>query len=314
MLHAQNMDSSGNAAKFDNTSKTSKWGAGDGNMGAQIWRALLCGAVISIIIGCSTISDTLGINSPSYRLLKETQEIRDSAPIPAPVGRELAKELLPTHLIQLGDTLVVQPIEFDSPVRLPPDQVVQPDGTIDLGKYGRPLVAGRTLPQVEVQVRELIASQDKQAGGFTVRLVGRPGSVYYVFGEVNAPGSFPVSGRETVLDGIVAAGGLTKKASGENIILSRPSLPGGCRMVYPVCWPQIVQLGDTSTNYQLLPGDRIFVPSKGTRESLFSSRSQQICPACTHPQTSCFGGGCTPGCGSSGIALTHPISLLQLSP
>ena len=107
-------------------------------------------------------------------------------------GRELAKELLPTHLIQPGDTLLVQPVELDSPVRLPPDQPVQPDGSIDLGVYGRPVVAGKTLAQVEAQIREIIQTHDKgKAIGITVRLIGRPSMVFYVLGEVNAPGDFP---------------------------------------------------------------------------------------------------------------------------
>ena len=53
--------------------------------------------------------------------------------VPAPVPRELAMELLPTHVVVPGDTLLVQPVELDAPLRLPPDQPVQPDGTIDLG-------------------------------------------------------------------------------------------------------------------------------------------------------------------------------------
>src|SRR4029453_9400152 len=59
----------------------------------------------------------------------------------------------------------------------------------------------------------------------TVRLGTRDSKVYYVLGEVNAPGAFPLRGRETVLDGIVAAGGLNSNASRNNIILSRPTHP-----------------------------------------------------------------------------------------
>src|SRR5207244_3519626 len=82
----------------------------------------------------------------------------------------------------------------------------------------------------------------------------RVSKVYYVLGEVNAPGSFTLSGRETVLDGILAAGGLNERASRRNIILSRPTHPDSCRVVLPICYYEIVQLGDTSTNYQLAPG------------------------------------------------------------
>src|SRR5215218_6471316 len=88
-------------------------------------------------IGCSTVTDTLGISTPNYPLEKGAKAIRDTAPVPAPIPRELAKELLPTHVVEPGDTLLVQPVELDAPVRLPPDQPVQPDGTIDLGVYGR---------------------------------------------------------------------------------------------------------------------------------------------------------------------------------
>jgi protein involved in polysaccharide export with SLBB domain len=260
--------------------------------------------VFALAAGCSSFADTLGLSPPTHKLLEETKDIRDSAPVPAPVGRELSKELLPAHLIQQGDTLLIQPIELDSPVRLPPEEPVQPDGTIDLGKYGRPIVVGKTLPQLEAQVREIIQAQEPKFAGVTARLVGKPGSVYYVFGEVNAPGSFPVSGRDTVMDGIVAAGGLTKKASRENIVLSRPSPPEGCRYVLPVCWPQIVQLGDTTTNYQLLPGDRIYVPSQGTFDWLCASRNKNGCSACRMPENSCFGYGCNSGCaGASGVGL-----------
>ena len=274
-------------------------------------RVFVCGMVFATSAGCSTITDTLGISPPSHKLLDAAKTIRDTAPVPAPVGRELAKELLPTHLVQQGDTLVIQPVELDSPIRLPPEQTVQTDGAIDLGKYGRPVVVGKTVPQIETLVQDIIKDQEKKAIGLTVRLVGKPSDVYYVFGEINAPGSFPISGRETVMDGIVAAGGLSKKASAENIILSRPTAPDGCRIVLPVCWREIVQLGDTTTNYQLLPGDRIYVPGKGPFEGFCPSRDKKLCPACCRPQYSCFGGGCVGGCnpsasssGSQGMGLS----------
>lgn len=260
-----------------------------------IHRACACGLMALCAAGCSTVGESLGISTPSNPLLKDAKAIRDAAPIPAPVPRELAKELLPTHLIEPGDTLLVQPVELDSPVRLPPDQPVEPDGTIDLGLYGRPIVAGKTLAQVEAQVREIVKAREKQAVPLTVRLIGQPGGVYYVFGEVNAPGSFPITGRETVIDGVVAAGGLTRRASSGNMVLSRPSVPDGCRVVFPVCFQHIVQLGDTTTNYQLQPGDRIFVPSKGTFEGLLPARCQKPTGACARPQVPCFtNGGCSP--------------------
>src|SRR5262249_1097571 len=175
--------------------------------------------------------------------------------------RELDKRVAPPYIVEPGDVLLAQPANLDSPVRLPGDQTVLPDGTIELGRYGPIVVAGKTVPQIEADVRAQIEATTKGAGPIAVRLVTRVSKVYYVLGEVNAPGAFPLQGRETVLDAILAAGGLNDKASRKFITLSRPTPVDSCRIVLPVCYNEIVQLGDTATNYQIAAGDRIFVPT-----------------------------------------------------
>lgn len=256
----------------------------------QLFTAVGVWSVCLALAGC----ETLGISPPSNQLLPDTKAIRSSAPNPAPIPRELAKELHTAFMVEPGDTLLVQPAELDAPVRLPPDQMIFPDGTIDLGVYGRPVVAGKPLAQIETEIRQLINAKEKpkEPIGITVRLIGRVSKVYYVLGEVNAPGAFPINGRETVLDGIISAGGLTKRASEQNIVVSRPTPPDGCRVVYPVCYTNIVQLGDTTTNYQLLPGDRIYVPGRGTFDGLIPKRCREDGP-CDRPQVGCWGKTCT---------------------
>ena len=187
--------------------------------------------------------------------------------------------------------LLVQPISLDSPVRLPGDQVVLHDGSIQLGRYGRVMVAGKTIEQIEGEINALIrfhletspptrdrldsdsvgSPRETGATNFvSVRLISRDSKVFYVLGEVNAPGVFPLRGRETVLDAILAAGGLNSHAAPQNIILTRPTAPQSCRIVLPVDYPSIVQLGDTTTNYQIRPGDRIFVPARCLKDELAS--------------------------------------------
>lgn len=266
-------------------------------MKSRVHAAIALSLGLLVATGCSTIGESLGFSTPTNPLSKNAKAIRDTAPVPAPVPRELAMSLLPAHVVEAGDTLLVQPVELDAPIRLPPDQPVQPDGTIDLGQYGRPVVAGRTLPEVEVVVRDAIRAKakGKEAEGvaITVRLLAKPGKVFYVLGEVNAPGAFPITGHDTVLSAITQAGGPTRRASPQNIIVSRPTAPEGCRIVLPVCYTNIVQLGDTSTNYQLMPGDRVFIPSKGTFEDILGGRGRKAGP-CNGPQVSCFGGACGP--------------------
>ena len=56
------------------------------------------------------------------------------------------------------------------------------------------------------------------------------------------------------------AGGLIPTTAPQNIRLVRPAPPGSCcEQVLPVNLAAIVVGGDPTTNYQLMPGDRLFV-------------------------------------------------------
>ncbi len=235
-----------------------------------------------------------------------------SGPHPLPLPRELDQRVLPAYVVEPGDVLLVQPADLDSPVQIPGDQPVLLDGTIHLGRYGQVVVAGKTVPQIEQLVRSTIQAHVKDVGPIVVRIVTRLSKVYYVLGEVNAPGAFPLQGRETVLDGIIAAGGLTDRASRRNIILSRPTGPNHCRIVLPVCYRDIVQIGDTTTNYQLAPGDRIFVPGRTLFEDLCPRR--QECPPCGGPHAPCDLGGHALDVPHAPVEAPVPSGALMLPP
>lgn len=240
---------------------------------------------LAAIAGCSTSSGTFTIFPTGDYLLKSTRFVRRGVPRQVPVPRELEKTVIPDFILQPGDVLVVEPTALDSPIRFPADQTILPDGTIDLGRYGRFVIAGKTIEQVEEDVTAAVrAVEPNPIGPINVRLVNPQSAVYYVLGEVSSPGSFPLIGRETVLDAILAAGGLSDRASPCNIILSRPTQPDGCRIVLPVCYRQIVQLGDTTTNYQIMPGDRIYVATRTFCESFCQKRA---CPLCQGLQCPC---------------------------
>jgi hypothetical protein len=57
-------------------------------------------------------------------------------------------------------------------------------------------------------------------------------------------------------------------------------------VVIPICYRQIVQLGDTSTNYQLMPGDRVFVASQSLAEQLLPC-ARRGCKQCRGVQCPC---------------------------
>lgn len=82
---------------------------------------------------------------------------------------------------------------------------------------------------------------------------------YYVLGDVQSPGKLPHTGNETVLDALQYGGGLTGTGDPGNIKLVRPGRDGKPGKVYQVDLAGIRDRGETATNYQIFPGDRLVV-------------------------------------------------------
>jgi protein involved in polysaccharide export with SLBB domain len=198
----------------------------------------------------------------------------------------LAQSVVPAHYLQPGDGLLIEPIDLQSEIRIPADQQVMIDGSIDLGAFGRVVVAGLTLEMAENLVQRAIVDAGEKKTQVNVRLL-EPVNRYYVLGEVNSPGSYPLEGHETVLDAILGAGGLTTSAAPCKILLARPTSPRSCRITLPVCYREITQLGDTTTNYQIQPGDRIFVASRSWCEDLKFWEATKQCSRCCDCQSAC---------------------------
>ena len=68
----------------------------------------------------------------------------------------------------------------------------------------------------------------------------------------------PVTGNETVLDAIAQLNGF-EPVSSKRVWIARPSDVPGQQQILPVDWYAISELGSSHTNYQILPGDRVFI-------------------------------------------------------
>ena len=70
--------------------------------------------------------------------------------------------------------------------------------------------------------------------------------------------TFPITGKETVLDAIGQLQGV--RVSSKVMWVARPT-PGcmNAEEVFPVDYEAIARGGQTDTNYQLLPGDRVYI-------------------------------------------------------
>jgi polysaccharide biosynthesis/export protein len=87
--------------------------------------------------------------------------------------------------------------------------------------------------------------------------------VFYVITEGAGLGDnirrVPITGNETVLDALSAVNGLSQLSS-THIWIARPAPGGfGCEQILPVDYEAIARGGVATTNYQIMPGDRVFI-------------------------------------------------------
>ncbi len=226
-------------------------------------------------------------------------------PHPYPdVPREFEKMALPPYVVEPPDILLIQASNRIT-LRLQPIQgqhLVGPDGTINLGIYGKIRVAGLTLEQVadavaarllEIMpgllrgVPEYDQKSDKEKPGTegayvkewrqdfsSLELVKKELQVdvlvysskfYYVITDGGGYGQqvypIPIRGNETVLDALANINGLPAVASKKRVWVARATRPGQPPKILPVDWMAVTQCGSSATNYQLFPGDRVYVDS-----------------------------------------------------
>ena len=143
------------------------------------------------------------------------------------------------------------------------EHLVRPDGTVSLGIYGNVYVAGMTLDETKAHLERHLATQIYRPE-IHVDVLAYNSKTYYVITDGAGAGEqvfrFPCTGNETILDAVSHINGLPTVASKKHIWIARPAPPElGCDQVLQVDWDAIVRRGQTTTNYQILPGDRVYV-------------------------------------------------------
>ncbi|MGC1273675.1 MAG: polysaccharide biosynthesis/export family protein [Planctomycetaceae bacterium] len=149
-----------------------------------------------------------------------------------------------------------------APQAIQGEHLVRPDGTVALGIYGAVHVAGRTMPEIRACIESHL-SRFVQDPDISVDVLAYNSKVVYVITDGGGYGEqvarLPVTGNETVLDAVSQIQGLSQVSS-KRIWVARPAPAGTeCAQVLDVRWKEITQEGITDTNYQLFPGDRIYI-------------------------------------------------------
>jgi protein involved in polysaccharide export with SLBB domain len=140
--------------------------------------------------------------------------------------------------------------------------LVGPDGTINMRQYGTVQVMGMTIAEVKAALEKHLSSY-MESPEVWVDVSGYNSKVFYVITDGAGSGDnvrrIPICGNETVLDALAAIGGLSQFSS-KKIWISRPSPTNSKKgTILTVDYAAITQRGATETNYQIMPGDRIFI-------------------------------------------------------
>jgi protein involved in polysaccharide export with SLBB domain len=142
------------------------------------------------------------------------------------------------------------------------EHLVGPDGRVNLGTYGSVYVAGMTIEEARAMIERQLSNYllDPQV---VVDIFAYNSKKYYVVTQGAGLGDnvveSPITGNETVLDAIARIGGISQVSS-TNIWIARPAPNGNpCHQILPVNWDEISRGASTATNYQMMPGDRLYI-------------------------------------------------------
>ncbi len=140
---------------------------------------------------------------------------------------------------------------------------VRPDGMISVPLVGDVAAGGHTPVEVAKDIQQKLGSfvRDPQVAVILTDLRSHEYlSRVRVTGAVRQPVSLPYRPGMTVLDAVLAAGGVTEFAAGDRSELYRKN--GEATQTYAVRLDRILNRGDLDTNYTVSPGDVITIPER----------------------------------------------------
>jgi polysaccharide biosynthesis/export protein len=152
-------------------------------------------------------------------------------------------------------------LEMSGKQQIAGQHLVGPDGTVTLGSYGSVPIVGLTLAQAKRAIEDHL-TQFLEDPEIAIDVFAYNSKVYYIVTEGAGLGDgvtkFPITGNDTVLDAIANINGLTSVSS-KKIWIARPVPYTDQMQILPVDWKGITASGIAATNYQIMPGDRVFV-------------------------------------------------------
>ncbi len=137
---------------------------------------------------------------------------------------------------------------------------VRPDGFISMPLIGDIAAVGKTPSQLASDIQDKLKPylKDPLVTVVPTSFVGTFTRQIRVVGEAAQPRAIPYSANMTVLDVMIAVGGLTKYADGDRAVIVRRV--NGKEQSYAVHLSQLIRDGDVTQNVDMAPGDILIIP------------------------------------------------------
>ncbi len=250
--------------------------------------------IVKVLVACSFLSAGVVGASLWARQAVQTPPAKHARPPLKQTKNARKPTFRPALVVQPPDLLLVEVLEALAGRPISGERLVRPDGSVSLGFYGDVQVSGLTLVEIKKKIIEHLRKflSDESLGiveldpntGEPVKVRGPDGKLidkpiapeesatvfvdvtaynsarFYVEGEVLLPGRLPYTGSDAVLDAIHQSGDPLSTADRAAIRLVRQYPPDSEIQVLPINYDEITMGTDQTTNYHLLPGDRIVVP------------------------------------------------------
>ncbi len=197
------------------------------------WWALLGGVLAFVLSGCSGLA---------------TSQLP-----PAPAQAETNDY---SYVIGAGDSLNI--IVWRNP-ELSMSVPVRPDGKMSAPLVEELVAQGKTPLQLARDIEKRLSTyvRDPVVTVLVTGFIGPYSEQIRVVGEAAKPQALPYKQKMTVLDVMIAVGGLTDFADGNSAIIQRSS--EGNKQ-YSVRLKDLIRRGDTSANVEMRPGDILIIP------------------------------------------------------
>lgn len=179
-----------------------------------------------------------------------------SAPSIPPAPTTLPATLDYTYVIGPGDGLNV--MVWRNP-ELSMNVTVRPDGKVSAPLVDELSAQGKTSQELSREVEKVLGKfvRDPIVTVMVTGFVGPYSEQIRVVGEAAKPQALPYKNKMTILDVMIAVGGLTDFASGNKATILRTA--EGSKQ-YTVRLQDLLKRGDVSANVEMRPGDILIIP------------------------------------------------------